>query len=58
MRRPKACAAALVISVLVVARAASGSGVWSSEVSFVAEGQPEPPLDKYVAGNLGLIQPN
>src|ERR1700675_1354123 len=48
-------AVALVVSVL--APAAWSSGYRAPYVLFVSRYRPDPPLDKFAAGHLGLIQP-
>jgi hypothetical protein len=54
----RACAMAMVILAgVLVCTSASGSGVHIPTAVFVADQQPEPPLDNFAAGRLGVIQP-
>jgi hypothetical protein len=56
VRRGRVWAVAVVLGVLVCTHA-WGSGEQLPFAVFVAEQQPEPPLDRFVAGHLGVIEP-
>ncbi len=57
MKRAGAAAIALAIMVIVFSRSVWGSGYHPPMAAFGAQDQPDPPLDRFAAGRLGLIQP-
>jgi hypothetical protein len=56
MRRWAKAAAAAALSIAICASPARSSGFHPPMASFVARIQPEPPLDQFAAGHLGVIQ--
>ncbi|HWN57279.1 MAG TPA: hypothetical protein VNO74_04225, partial [Methylomirabilota bacterium] len=53
-----ALAMAVALSALVLAPPAWSSGFHPPMASFVSQYKPDPPLDQFAAGRLGLIQPS
>lgn len=58
MRIVGAVATAIALCVVVLAPVAWASGYFPPYASFVAQYQPDPPLDQFAAGHLGLILPS
>lgn len=58
MKAAGALAIALMLNLFVLTAAAWPSGFFPPYVSFVSKDQPDPPLDQFAAGRLGLILPS
>ncbi len=53
-----AVATAVVLGAVVLTPPAWSSGFHPPMASFVSQYKPDPPLDQFAAGRLGLIQPS